>query len=92
METIKEWCTSYPVPLYMQCLLFIIGHCFNWRDDNIPVSNLSLLPCFIRIRLLHLLPAVDVCKLKGTPFTADISMNDEVWAVLYRDRLPQNDD
>ena len=82
---------SYPVSLQLQCLLYIIGHIFNTDDDtdddNLPINSLGLLPRFIRIKLLHLLPAVDVAKLGDTPVTNGISM-DEVWEVIYKERLP----
>ena len=90
-ESLKEGVLSYPVSLQLQCLLYIIGHIFtsiyDRDDDNLPISSLGLLPRFIRIKLLHLLPAVDVAKLEDTPVTNGISM-DEVWEVIYKERLP----
>ena len=90
-ESLKKGILSYPVSLRLQCLLYIIGHIFtgyfNSDDDNLPINSLGLLPRFIRIKLLHLLPAVDVAKLEDTPVTNGISM-DEVWEVIYKERLP----
>ena len=56
----------------------------------LPVSCLGLLPRSIRIRLLCLLPAVDVAKLEGTPVTIGISM-DEIWEYIFNKRLPLHD-
>ena len=82
---------SYPAPLRLQCLLYVIGHLIIdeiWaRSDGIPVNSLALLPRMVRVRLLLLLPAADVAKLEGTPVTNDISM-DEVWETLYKERMP----
>ena len=78
---------SYPVPLQLQCLLFIIGNITYQGDNVIPVSSLALLPRYIRYQLLLLLPAVDVCKLEGTPVTHDISM-DEIWETIFKKRMP----
>ena len=90
-ESLKKGVLSYPVSLQLQCLLYIIGHIFtsiyDTDDDNLPINSLGLLPRFIRIKLLHLLPAVDVAKLEDTPVTNGISM-DEVWEVIYKERLP----
>uniref|UniRef100_A0A1X7UAW8 Uncharacterized protein n=1 Tax=Amphimedon queenslandica TaxID=400682 RepID=A0A1X7UAW8_AMPQE len=54
-------------------------------DDDKPIPGLALLPRSIRIKLLLLLPAVDVHKLEGTSVTADILMN-EIWETLYKER------
>ena len=87
-ESFKKGVLSYPVSLKLQCLLYIIGHSiFNIDDGTLPINSLGLLPRFIRIKLLHLLPAVDVAKLEDTPVTNGISM-DEVWEVIYKERLP----
>ena len=75
---------SYPVSLQTQCLLFLIGNLFH---NDKPISGLALLPRPIRIKLLLLLPAIDVCKLETTPFTCDIPMN-EIWERLYKERVP----
>ena len=53
----------------------------------LPPNSLGLLPRFIRIKLLLLLPAVDVAKLEGTPVTSGISMN-EIWETICKERLP----
>ena len=74
---------SLPVPLLIQCLLYLIGNLFD--DDDKPIPGLALLPRSIRIKLLLLLPAVDVHKLEGTSVTADIVM-DEIWETLYKER------
>ena len=74
---------SLPVPLLIQCLLYLIGNLFD--DDDKPIPGLALLPRSIRIKLLLLLPAVDVHKLEGTSVTADILM-DEIWKTLYKER------
>ena len=74
---------SLPVPLLIQCLLYLIGNLFD--DDDKPIPGLALLPRSIRIKLLLLLPAVDVHKLEGTSVTADILM-DEIWETLYKER------
>ena len=74
---------SLPVPLLMQCLLYLIGNLFD--DDDKPIPGLALLPRSIRIKLLLLLPAVDVHKLEGTSVTSDILM-DEIWETLYKER------
>ena len=68
---------SLPAPLYIQCLLYIIGNLYNDNDE--PIPGLGLLPRQLRIKLLLLLPPIDVCKLEGTSVTRDISMNDEIW-------------
>ena len=74
---------SLPVPLLIQCLLYLIGNLFD--DDDKPIPGLALLPRSIRIKFLLLLPAVDVHKLEGTSVTADIVM-DEIWETLYKER------
>ena len=90
-EGLRRGILSYPAPLRLQCLLYIIGHLIIdeiWaRSDGIPVNSLALLPRMVRVRLLLLLPAADVAKLEGTPVTNDISM-DEVWETLYKERMP----
>ena len=53
----------------------------------LPPNSLGLLPRFIRIKLLLLLPAVDVAMLEGTPVTSGISMN-EIWETICKERLP----
>ena len=86
----KPGLMSYPAPLQLQCLLFIIGHIFEPGDDpDIPITSLALLPRSIRIQLLLHLPAVDVCKLECTSVTADIIM-DEIWETLFKKRIPSN--
>ena len=92
-EGLKRGILSYPVPLRLQCLLYVIGHLFLEvsprvsQRASIPVNSLALLPRMVRVRLLLLLPAADVAKLEGTPVTNDISM-DEVWETLYKERMP----
>ena len=78
---------SLPVPLLIQCLLYLIGNLFD--DDDKPIPGLALLPRSIRIKLLLLLPAVDVHKLEGTSVTADILM-DEIWETLYNEKYHKN--
>ena len=68
---------SLPAPLYIQCLLYIIGNLYDDNDE--PIPGLGLLPRQLRIKLLLLLPPIDVCPLEGTSVTRDISMNDEIW-------------
>uniref|UniRef100_A0A1X7UA40 F-box domain-containing protein n=1 Tax=Amphimedon queenslandica TaxID=400682 RepID=A0A1X7UA40_AMPQE len=63
--------------------MYLIGNLFD--DDDKPIPGLALLPRSIRIKLLLLLPAVDVHKLEGTSVTADILM-DEIWETLYKER------
>ena len=72
---------SLPAPLYIQCLLYIIGNLYDDNDE--PIPGLGLLPRQLRIKLLLLLPAIDVCKLEGTSVTRDISMNDEIWKRIW---------
>ena len=72
---------SLPAPLYIQCLLYIIGNLYDDNDE--PIPGLGLLPRQLRIKLLLLLPAIDVCKLEGTSVTRDISMNDEIWERIW---------
>ena len=87
-DGLKEGVMSHPVRLQVQCLLYIIGHIsFNAVGTGLPPNSLGLLPRFIRIKLLLLLPAVDVAKLEGTPVTSGISMN-EIWETIYKERLP----
>ena len=74
---------SLPVPLLIQCLLYLIGNLFD--DDDKPIPGLALLPRSIRIKLLLLLPAVDVHKIEGTSVTSDILM-DEIWETLYNNQ------
>ena len=84
---------SHPVRLQVQCLLYIIGHISfdakRWSRTSryLPPNSLGLLPRFIRIKLLLLLPAVDVAMLEGTPVTSGISMN-EIWETICKERLP----
>jgi hypothetical protein len=73
---------SHPAPLQVQCLLSIVGNL-----DQFPSTALGLLPAHLRLKLLLLLPVVDVCKLEGTPLTDGLSMND-VWESLYYARMP----
>ena len=73
---------SLPAPLYIQCLLYIIGNLYNDNDE--PIPGLGLLPRQLRIKLLLLLPVVDVCPLEGTSVTRDISMNDEIWERIFK--------
>uniref|UniRef100_A0A1X7TGL0 F-box domain-containing protein n=1 Tax=Amphimedon queenslandica TaxID=400682 RepID=A0A1X7TGL0_AMPQE len=75
--------------LQIQCLLYLVGNLFD--DDDKPISGLALLPRSIRIKLLLLLPAVDVHKLEGTSVTADILM-DEIWETLYKERICERSD
>ena len=75
---------SYPVSLQLQCLLYIIGNLYHGSKL---IPGLGLLPRQLRIKLLLLLPAIDVCKLEGTSVTRDISMN-EIWERLYKERAP----
>ena len=85
---LKDGVMSHPVRLQVQCLLYIIGHIsFNAVGTGLPPNSLGLLPRFIRIKLLLLLPAVDVAKLEGTPVTNGISMN-EIWETICKERLP----
>uniref|UniRef100_A0A1X7TJD8 Uncharacterized protein n=1 Tax=Amphimedon queenslandica TaxID=400682 RepID=A0A1X7TJD8_AMPQE len=84
---LKPGVLPHPVPLELQCLMFVIGHMFQ-PDHSVPVSMIALLPRSIRIKLLLLLPAVDVCKLEGTPVTQGILM-DEVWEALFKERIPR---
>ena len=81
-EGLKSGVMSHPATLQLQCLLYIIGHLHDFTDDN-----LGLLPLSFRIKLLLLLPAVDVAKLEGTPITHGISM-DEIWERIYKERMP----
>ncbi|XP_019853993.1 PREDICTED: uncharacterized protein LOC109583190 [Amphimedon queenslandica] len=88
-ESLKNGVMTHPAPLRLQCMLFIIGHLF-WESlprEDITIPSLALLPRSIRVKLLLLLPAVDVLQLDGTPVTRDISM-DEIWETLYRERMP----
>ena len=55
--------------------------------QSLPISSLGLLPKFMRIKLLLLLPATDVAQLEGTPVTDGIQM-DEIWEAIFRERLP----
>ena len=55
--------------------------------QSLPISSLGLLPKFMRIKLLLLLPATDVAQLEGTPVTDGIPM-DEIWEAIFRERLP----
>ena len=55
--------------------------------QSLPISSLGLLPKFMRIKLLLLLPATDVAQLEGTPVTNGIQM-DEIWEAIFRERLP----
>ena len=99
-EGLKEGVLSHPASLQLQCILYIIGHIkfeppyqsavSTGSVSYLPASCMGLLPCFIRIRLLCLLPAVDVAKLEGTPVTIGISM-DEIWEYIFNERLPLHD-
>ena len=97
-EGLKEGVLSHPASLQLQCILYIIGHIkFEPPYQSavgsvsyLPASCMGLLPCSIRIRLLCLLPAVDVAKLEGTPVTIGISM-DEIWEYIFNERLPLHD-
>ena len=51
--------------------MFIVGHL-----DELPSDVIALLPIGIRRKLL-MLPALDICKLKETPVTDGISMDDD---------------
>ena len=83
---LKPGVLPHPVPLKLQCLMFVIGHMFQ-QDHSVPVSMIALLPRSIRIKLLLLLPAVDICMLESTPVTQGIVM-DEIWETLYKNRIP----
>ena len=85
-EGLKVGVMSHPAPLRLQCILFIIGRLFL-EGLSIPVPSLALLPRSIRVKLLLLLPPVDVLQLEGTAVTRDISM-DEIWETLYKERMP----
>ena len=65
-------------------LLFISNACCTSLVIFIMITDLELLPRQLRIKLLLLLPAVDVCKLEGTSVTHDISMNDEIWEKTFK--------
>ena len=84
---LKPGVLPHPVPLELQCLMFIIGYMFQ-PDHSVPVSMIALLPRSIRIKLLLLLSAVDVCKLEGTPVTQGILM-EEIWEALFKERIPR---
>ena len=87
-ERLRRGVMSHPVRLQVQCLLYIIGHIsFDADETGLPPNSLGLLPRFIRIKLLLLLPAVDVAMLEGTPVTSGISMN-EIWETICKERLP----
>uniref|UniRef100_A0A1X7TL62 Uncharacterized protein n=1 Tax=Amphimedon queenslandica TaxID=400682 RepID=A0A1X7TL62_AMPQE len=98
-EGLKEGVMSHPASLQLQCLMYIAGHIkiepprpYTIKESTgavlyLPASCMALLPHFFRIRLLCLLPAVDVAKLEGTPVTAGISM-DEIWEYIFNERLP----
>lgn len=75
--------SSSPAPLLAQCMLYVVGNLFD-----IPTIMLSWLPLSMRLQLLLLLPAVDVCLLERTPLIADISV-DEVWETLYKERVQE---
>ena len=74
---------SSPASLQAQCMLYVVGNLLD-----IPTIMLSWLPLSMRLQLLLLLPAVDVCLLERTPLIADISV-DEVWETLYRERVQE---
>lgn len=80
---IKNGVLSYPAPLQLQCMLYIVGHI-----DEVPFYILALLPHHIRHELLLMLPVVDVCKLEETPVTIDLPM-DNLWKACM-DRLPDH--
>uniref|UniRef100_A0A1X7TJM2 F-box domain-containing protein n=1 Tax=Amphimedon queenslandica TaxID=400682 RepID=A0A1X7TJM2_AMPQE len=86
MRELKPGVLPYPVPLKLQCLMFVIGHLFQ-PDHSVPVSMIALLPRSIRIKLLLLLPAIDICKLESTSVTHGIVM-DEIWKALFKERIP----
>ena len=81
-QKMKNGVLNYPARLQTQCLLHLVG--YN-KDYN--TTTLGLLPSFIRVQLLLLLPALDVAKLEGTPMTAGLSMN-EIWEAIFKERLP----
>ena len=80
---IKNGVLSYPAPLQLQCLLYIVGHI-----DEVPCYILALLPHHIRYELLLMLPVVDICKLEETPVTIDLPL-DYMWKACM-DRLPEH--
>uniref|UniRef100_A0A1X7TK27 Uncharacterized protein n=1 Tax=Amphimedon queenslandica TaxID=400682 RepID=A0A1X7TK27_AMPQE len=54
---LKPGVLPHPVPLELQCLMFVNGHLFQ-PDHSVPVSMIAVLPHSICIKLL--LPAVDI--------------------------------
>ena len=87
-DGLRSGVMSHPVRLQVQCLLYIIGHIsFDAVGTGLPPNSLGLLPRFIRIKLLLLLPAIDVAKLENTPVISGISMN-EIWETICKERLP----
>ena len=81
--------TSAPIP-GLTPVIHGLPTGYTNEPKYLPVSCLGLLPRSIRIRLLCLLPAVDVAKLEGTPVTIGISM-DEIWEYIFNERLPLHD-
>ena len=86
-ERLKDGVLAFPAPLQLQCLLFIIGDLYDYQTDSNARYKLSLLPPSIRRKLLLLLPALDVCRLEGTPATDGIAM-EEIWRNLFMERMP----
>ena len=78
----KTGVLNYPARLQTQCLLHLVGY-----NNDYNTTSLGLLPSFIRVQLLLLLPALDVVKLEGTPVTAGLSMS-EIWETIFKERLP----
>ena len=81
-ESLTWGILSFPAPLRLQSLLFVIGHLDQYRNET-----LALLPPRTRRELLLNLPVIDVCRLEGSGVTEDIDM-EEVWKTLYYNRLP----
>ena len=77
----KNGVLNYPARLQTQCLLHLVGY-----NNDYNTATLGLLPSFIRVQLLLLLPALDVVKLEGTPVTTGLSMS-EIWKAIFKERL-----
>ena len=76
-ENLPDLRGSLPLRLQDLSLLFVVNDL-----DSYPVDLLGSLPRHLRHRLLHNLPALDLCHLDGTLVTKGIDM-DEIWKTRW---------
>ena len=75
----EDTCCSLPFYLEDLCLLVIINDLGSY-----PTELLALLPSSLRHRLLRCVPALDLCRLEGTPVANGVNI-EEIWELRLKE-------